>query len=200
MTNADLLTYYQNRLIVQYKNLPKAQQTIACLSNRATCDGLFLSLANCFNLNTATGNQLTILGKIVGVPRNIYGLDLVHTFFNFTNYSGVPASNGFNNWTTVTDADLIANWQSNAIYTTTDFEMLTLIRLRIMYNNYYPSLGKIKNALYSTFNGSIDVVDNLNTTITYNFKQPYYNVSAVCNFLGNILPKPMGVGITINNV
>lgn len=200
MTIQEVLDYYQARLIVQYKTMPKAQQTVRCLVNRAFCDGLPLQLQNAFDLQTAVGNQLTIIGRIVGVPRNVFGLDLTHQFFNFTRYSGIPASNGFNRWTTVTDAYLISRWQTNATYVTTDFELRTLIQLRIMYNNYYPSLGKIKNSLYDLYVGKIDVVDNVNSSITYNFQQPYYNVGTICNFLGNILPKPMGVNITINNV
>lgn len=200
MTNAETLEYYAQQLIIQYAELPKAKATIKCLVNSATCDGLIFSLQNAFDLNTASGEQLTILGRIVGVPRLIYGLDLTHEFFNFTRYSGTPASNGFNRWTTPTDSMLIARWRTDTSYTTTDFELLALIKLKIMYNNYYTSLKTIKEALYSTFGSLIDVVDNLDTTITYNISQPYHNVATICTFLGNVLPKPMGVGITVVQV
>ena len=197
---SDLLDYYQDQLIVQYKTLAKAQQTIRCLANNAICDGLPLQIQPSFALNTASGNQLTILGRIVGVPRNIQGLDLTHQFFNFTRYAGIPASNGFNRWITPVDSMLISTWHTNTSYTVTDFELRALINLRIIYNNAYESLYFIKNGLYGIFGSSIDVVDNKNTTITYNLQQPYYNVADVCSFLGNILPKPAGVGITINKI
>ena len=144
MTVNDALTYYSNQLIIQYNSLTKATLTIQCLANCAICDGLVFQLQNAFVLNTATGNQLTILGKIVGVPRNIYGLDLTHSFFNFTNYSGVPASNGFNSWLTVTDTYLLASWTTTATYVTTDFELLALIQLRIAYNNTLSLCPKLK--------------------------------------------------------
>lgn len=200
MTVNDALTYYSNQLIIQYASLPKASATVKALANCAVCDGLVFQLQTAFNLSTASGDQLTIIGRIVGVPRSIYGLDLTDTFFNYSNWSGLPASNGFNSWTTPGDTMLFASWQTTATYTPTDFEMLALIQLKIMYNNYYTSLGVIKKALFNIFGGAIDVVDNLNTTITYNFKAPYHNVAAVCSFLGGILPKPMGVGITINQI
>ena len=200
MTTQQLLNYYHSQLIIQYNGLPNAQQTIDCLVNCAICDGLIIQLQTAYNLNIAVGNQLTTLGRIVGVPRLIYGLDLTDTFFNFSNWSGLPASVGFNTWPTPSDPNFFAQWQTTTTYTATDFEMLALIKLRIMYNNYYTSLGTIKNALYATFNGGIDVVDNFNTTIAYNFKNPYHNVAAICNFLGNIVPKPMGVGISINQI
>ncbi len=200
MTLDEALTYYANQLIIQYNSLPKASQTIECLVNNAVCDGLIFQLEDAFNLDTAAGQQLTILGKIVDVPRLIFGLDLGHEFFNFTRYAGIPASNGFNRWTTPNDTMLLSRWRTDTSYTATDFELLALIKLKIMYNNYYTSLGTIKAALYDVFAGDIDIVDNLDFTITYNFKQPYYNVATICTFLGNILPKPMGVGITVVQV
>lgn len=200
MTLQEALDYYADQLIIQYNSLPKASATIKCLVNNALCDGLTFQLQDAFDLNTAAGEQLTILGKIVGVPRLIFGLDLGHEFFNFTRYSGTPASNGFNRWTTPIDTKLISRWRTDTSYTTTDFELRGLINLKIIYNNAYESLGTVKPQLYNIFAGDIDVVDNLDSTITYKVKQPYYNVGVICTFLGNILPKPMGVGITVVNV
>lgn len=200
LTVQQALNYYASQLIIQYNGLPNAAQTIECLANCSVCDGLIFQLQNAFNLGTAIGNQLTIIGKIVGVPRQIYGLNLTSTFFNFSNWSGQPASVGFNNWTTPVDPDQIAQWQTTASYTPTDAEMFALIKLKIIQNNYYESLGYVIPALYGVFGNSISLVDNLNTSITYNFKNPYHNVGSVCSFLGNIVPKPMGVAITYNNI
>ncbi len=200
MTLQEALDYYVNTLIIQYKTLDKAQQTIECLVNCAYCDGLPLQFNQAFDLDTASGDQLTILGKIVGVPRNIYGLDLVHQFYNFTRFTTRPASNGFARWGSPNSTYLISRWRTSATYVTTDFELRALINLRIIYNNYFKSLGTVKNALYAVFAGSIDIVDNLDYSITYKVTAPYYNVGTICTYLGNILPKPMGVGISVVNV
>lgn len=200
LTVQEALAYYAKQLIIQYNSLPKASQTIKCLANCAVCDGLVFQLQNAFTLSEAVGEQLTILGKIVGVPRQIVGLDLSDTFFTFSYWNGQPASVGFNSWTTPVDPDKIATWQSNVIYTPTEFEMRALIQLKIMANNYYPSLGVLIPALFSLFQGNIDLVDNFNTSITYNFKNPYHNVGSVAQFLKNIVPKPMGVAINYNNI
>lgn len=200
LTVQEALDYYADQLIIQYNSLPKASQTIQCLTNCAVCDGLIFQLQDAFTLSTAVGNQLTILGKIVGVPRHIVGLDLADTFFTFTNWNGEPASVGFNTWTTPNDQDKLASWQTTEIYTPTDFEMKVLIQLKIMANNYYPSLGVLIPALYELFQGAIDLVDNFNASITYNFKAPYHNVGTVAQFLGYIVPKPMGVAISYNNI
>ena len=200
MTTSDILNYYNNLLIIQYNSLPKATQTIKALANCNACDGFFLQLQSAFNLNVAVGNQLTIIGNIVGVPRNVVGLDLVDTFFTFSNWSGTPASVGFNTWTTPTDVDKIASWSTNVVYTPTDFEMLALIKLKIITNNRYTSLGQIVPLLYSYFGNAISLVDNFNTSISYTFKSPYHNVGSVASFLGNIVPKPMGVAISYSNI
>ncbi len=200
MTLNEALTYYADTLIIQYKTLDKARQTIQCLTNCSYCDSLPLQFSQVFDLDNAAGNQLTILGKIVGVPRNIFGLDLTHEFFNFTRYSGTPASIGFARWNAANSTYLISRWQTSATYTTTDFELRALIKLRIIYNNYYKSLGTVKNALYASFAGGIDVVDNLDYTLTFKMTAPYYNVGTICSYLKNIFPKPMGVGFTVTNV
>lgn len=200
MTLAELNQYYVERLIVQYITKPKAIGTISCLVNRALCDGLPQQLQTAFNLDTAVGNQLDIIGRIVGVPRNIYGLDLAHEFYDYSDWAGQPPSNGFNTWPTPNDAMLFASWQSNATYRMTDFEFRALIRLRIIYNNAYESLEFIKDDLYAIFTGAIDIVDNApsgNYSVTYIFKQPYYNVGIVADFIDNMLPKPAGVGINV---
>ncbi len=159
MTLQEALDYYANTLIVQYRTLPKATQTIECLANCAYCDNLPLEFLNAFDLDTASGNQLTILGKIVGVPRNIYGLDLTHEFYNFTRWTTVPASNGFARWGALNSTYLFSRWRTSATYVTTDFELRALIQLRIVYNNYFKSMGFIKPALYEIFNGGIDIYD-----------------------------------------
>lgn len=194
------LQYYSNLLITQYNSLPKATATIQTLANCSVCDNFYGTLQSAFTLNTAVGNQLTIIGKIVGVPRSIYGLNLVDTFFTFSNWAGQPASVGFNTWTTPTDTDKIAAWASNAVYIPTDFEMTALIKLKIIRNNAFTSLGQIVPLLYSYFGNSISLVDNFNTSITWNFASPYHNVGSVAQFLGNIVPKPMGCAINYVNV
>ena len=86
MTVDEILAQYAGLLIVQYKNKPKASMTVKLLVNQSLCDGLPLTEQTCFDLETAIGAQLNILGKIVGVPRTVYGLDLAHYYFIFTRY------------------------------------------------------------------------------------------------------------------
>ncbi len=156
--NADLLQYYKNLIIVQYRVQPRALSTIEVLANCALCDGLPEELRVAFDLNTAVGAQLTILGKIVGVPRNVIGLDLEHSFFSFTDYVGEPASIGFGDYTDDPYGnDLFLSYFDTATYTLTDSEMRVLIQLAIIYNNIWTSLKQVKDALWAAFLGEINV-------------------------------------------
>lgn len=63
--------YYADLLILQYKTQPKARATISALTEKVIADGLLLDVINGFNLLTAEGKQLDILGKYIGLSRNV---------------------------------------------------------------------------------------------------------------------------------
>lgn len=158
MTFAQLQQYYIGLLILQYAGLPKFTQFIQLVCNSALIDGLFLEFPSAFNLQTAVGAQLTLLGQMVGAPRNVFGISPFTTYFNFTIYTGSPTSIGFNRFSTLVDPDNIDRWQVDATYTLTDFELLNLIYLKIIFNNLSNSFSQLKNALYGYFDGAIDVL------------------------------------------
>lgn len=61
-------SYYSNLLIMQYHSKPKAKATIeACVS--LLPDDLLLEVLHGFDIGTAVGKQLDILGEYVGVDR-----------------------------------------------------------------------------------------------------------------------------------
>ena len=60
--------YYSNLLILQYHNKPKAKATVEA-SVGLIPDNLIQEVANGFNINTAVGKQLDILGQYIGLDR-----------------------------------------------------------------------------------------------------------------------------------
>lgn len=62
-------SYYSNLLIMEYHNKPKAKSTIEA-SVELLPDDLILEVINGFDLETAVGKQLDIIGTIVGVDRS----------------------------------------------------------------------------------------------------------------------------------
>ena len=61
-------SYYSNLLIMQYHGKPKAKATIE-KSVALLPDDIILDVINGFNIETAVGKQLDILGEYVGVDR-----------------------------------------------------------------------------------------------------------------------------------
>lgn len=194
---SELLDYYAGLLIVQYKNKDKAKKTIRLLANQSVCDSLLPSLLECFNLDTALGSQLDILGKIVGVPRNIFGLDLVNVYFNLDDYTE-SGSEGFGLYTdTPYEEDLWLRYRTDAVYTLEDFEMRNLIKIKIIQNTQYPSLENLVIAFNDLFGSDVLIIDRLDMTATYQVSAFYKPIFTVAQFL-DIIPKPMGVGVDVS--
>jgi len=200
LTLDQLKAYYQSVLIMQYRNKTKAKATIAAVTAETWLDGLILTEAGCFDLETANGAQLDILGRIVGVRRQVPGLDLTHLFFEFTSHSGSPTGNGFNLYSTSPiPADLFDRYYLDSILTMTDDQMRTVIKLKIIFNTAARTAKAITEALFSVFGTAIAITDNLNTSVTFNISNPYHSAVAIADFLG-VLPKGMGNSYTVNYI
>jgi len=72
MTNSDLINYYANLLILQYRGKPNAYAHIQALVTPVIMSQLPLAVQNAFSIDTATGVQLDTIGKYVGVTRTGY--------------------------------------------------------------------------------------------------------------------------------
>lgn len=73
MTTQDLINYYANLLVLQYIGRPKAYATIQTLVTPVIMDQLPTQVENAFDITTAVGVQLDVLGKYAGVTRTGYG-------------------------------------------------------------------------------------------------------------------------------
>lgn len=75
--NINLNKYYTNLLIKQYHDKPKAKATIELLIKNSLL--LYTNILNkfidSFNINTAIGKQLDIIGSIAGVDRTYNGIE-----------------------------------------------------------------------------------------------------------------------------
>ena len=79
----DVANYYAGLLIVQYNNKPKARETIYRLAQEFISDNIFLQVQNGFDLETAVGKQLDILGEYIGVNRAYNGTNLTDEEYRF---------------------------------------------------------------------------------------------------------------------
>lgn len=85
-TLQEIAEYYVDRLILQYRTKPRARATVAIAVKQALADDLASSLAAAFDLESAVGAQLDVIGKYVGVPRNV-GVVAAIGYFGLWSYS-----------------------------------------------------------------------------------------------------------------
>lgn len=82
----DKVGYYVDKLILQYRTQPKARQQMAIMLKQVMADDLISQFGPAFDIDTAVGAQLDIIGKYAGVSRNI-GIAAVVGYFGFWRYA-----------------------------------------------------------------------------------------------------------------
>lgn len=202
-TVQDIINYYVNLLIIQYHDQPKAQAEIALMAEVLLANGVIFDVRDGYNIDTAIGHQLDIIGKYVGTDRYFTTHDLIN-FFGLTFYTDVDPDSqekfgfvqyaNFNEYQyngTLNYHSLLS--QSNAL---SDTDFRTLIHLKILQNNINHSHKSINDAIFDIFGNSV-VPDS-----TGGMKMIYFisqNFSAVVSaaLTKQLLPKPMGVQITL---
>lgn len=75
MTTQQLINYYANLLIIQYIGKTNAYATVQALVTPVIMDKLLLAVQDAFNLDTAVGTQLDVIGKYVGATRTGFNLN-----------------------------------------------------------------------------------------------------------------------------
>lgn len=111
MTIDELALYYSNLLIAQYATKVKARGTITALAKEAAGDTtvIFPALRNAFNLETAVGVQLDMLGLLVGVKRYVYGADTTKTYFGMPRIGDIY--NDFSGFASIVQPITGAYWE-----------------------------------------------------------------------------------------
>lgn len=170
-----LVNYYENLLIIQYHDKPKAQAFINTLVTELMASGIFFDVQNGYSVETAVGVQLDIVGKYVGVDRFYLGQDLVN-LFGFTDYVEV-SPDSVEKWGFTDYADFDTQDQFNGVlnynsvlsqtFALNDDDYRTLIKLKIYQNNINHSIGAINNAIFDIFGADVIPSSNGNMHMVY---------------------------------
>lgn len=192
----DIVAYYSNLLIIQYHDLPKAKAMIELFVRQALVDGLVLDLEEAFNVDTAVGAQLDIIGKYVNLDRFYQGQTLTD-FFALTDYNETldPAKIGLTDYTTgfakfgktITYNDYLSNNQ-----TLGDDDFRFLIKLRILQNNINYSHGEIDDVIFKFFGMNL-FADSTGGMVMYYFYTGIVPAILTVALQKKLLPKPMAV-------
>lgn len=70
MTDSEIVRYYSNLLILQYREKPNARATVELCVDPIVMNQVKLAVQDAYNVDTAEGVQLDVLGKYAGLSRS----------------------------------------------------------------------------------------------------------------------------------
>lgn len=190
----DVKKYYADLLILQYRNKPHARETIKIGVDIYTGDGLILQLADTLNIDTAVGVQLDIIGKILGCPRNVPGVN------NQTKYFTFHVDEDSLGFSTIGNPSYgVLKTRSNSIlatYTLNDEEYRQLLKFKAFLNVWRGDIGSMDRALYEVFGDNVNLKNNQDMTIEYEVTEMTTTIEAA-QALG-YFRAPIGVSATVS--
>ncbi len=202
-----LVDYYKALLIGQYRDKPKASGTIGALMGGTGAYGLIADaicnqVRDGFDIETATGKQLDILGKLRGVTRYYYTLDLSKVFLPLVAYAdvggGQPGAVTYSD--TMPPSTYIMTYDDFALSTLLDGDFRRVIKFLAKVHSCDYSYGNLDQILYTFFG------DKVNLKVTGNFEITYQHLTSdTDNLFGiisqmGLLPAPAGVNVLVSEV
>lgn len=192
------IEYYKELLLYQYINAEKARATIGLLVSQALVDLLPIEINKAFDLETATGPQLDILGEYIGFDRVVTTAP-TRTYFAFddqenegTNLTGLTNYESSENLNTFFYSYVDSLGTQSSL---NDDEYRILLKLKSYANRSNGTAQEINDALYAIFGLNIIMIDQLDMSIIYSCTSQYSSLAQIAMDEG-FLPKPMGVQIS----
>jgi hypothetical protein len=192
----NIINYYTDLLIIQYKTKPKAIAQISLFIEQLFSHLLYFQVERAFDIDTAIGKQLDILAKYVGCNRTISNYIIERNYFELNPPEIInPIYNGFGKLGLLFYG-LGSELNETSIYTMNDFELRTMIRFLIIKNNTTATFYSILNNLYNFFGSDILLTDNMDMTWTITINQNYSNLIQIC-LSQDYFPRPQGVKLIL---
>lgn len=198
-TIRDLADYYVARMASQYQLQAKAPNHVALFAKQLMADALALEISPVFDVDTAQGEQLDIIGKYVGISRDV-GVNDTRPFFGFVTYdypAGTQNPNGFLLYAslTVNTNNIWYEYEFTNQSTSQlpDYSYKQLLQLKIFTNSSNNSMDAIQRQIADFFPRQLQLRDNKDMSLTYFFGSTFQLPLSV---LTAALPRPMGVKVT----
>lgn len=157
--------YYANLLILQYRNKQKARDTIKLWVDLFLGDGLVFQLPDILDIDRATGACLDIIGKILDCPREIPGLIVDRSYFQFHKDEN---SVGFSTIGNPRQGALKTIANSNlSLYELDPDNYRVLLKIKSIANVLRCAEGDIDRALKAVFGDNALLHNNKDMTIGY---------------------------------
>lgn len=188
----DFIQAYLNLLIFQYRDKPKASAEIqVILKEFGSIFDFYNSFETEFDLDIAQGKQLDIIGKIVGLSRNVplavakkyFGFDDDTNTFPFSELNGGVVSYPFKELDEEEYTDLQLN----------DIDYRFFLKAKISNNFAESDILSVNEIIMYLFNDLAFVLDNYNMSLElYIDSSVDYEIVRTVQQL-NLLPRPQGV-------
>jgi hypothetical protein len=196
----ELVQYYINLLIIQYQNQPKARATIEAVISMLMLYDMMISVRDGYDLDTAVGRQLDILGKYLGEDRIITGTSFTRDYYGFSDYGDTAP---FDNEPMLDYGDEIPDVQwfdyrdsTQSLFALNDDEYRQILRFKLVQNYSDGSNQDVDNFLQEYFGESVLFFDNQNMVLTYVFDETAERLVTIAQSEG-LLPRPAGVGLSV---
>jgi len=198
----DYADYYASQLIIQYRNKPKAYETIKALARHSFIN--FSNIGKWRSLDDATGDALLAIAELFGIYGFYDGIDLSNKYFALTSYNrnglASPNQEGFQDYKNPKEGHFLrySDFQNNlsVAINLSDKDLRGIIRIRALYFSNDLSSKSIQNALDKYFEGCY-ISESFNPPILfYHIGIKYDKIFAMLFSTGFIL-KPAGVGVLI---
>lgn len=196
----EIVEYYGNLLIIQYHNKPKAKAMVELFVRTLIADGIILDVRDAYDVETAIGVQLDVIGKYVDVDRFFKVLEL-DGYFSFAEYSDVSYTGkiGFSEYSDFETKE--GKWLTYAGVTSTgyalnDEEFRIIIKLRIVQNNSNHSHKSIDDSMFEFFGDSVIPLQTGNMAMQYLVPEELSPILTVA-IQKEVLPRPMGVSLEL---
>lgn len=208
MTPDDLIQFYVGLLIIQYVIKSNARATIANLVKDVVADMIYGQVQDAFDIETAIGNQLDVLGEYIGVPRYFFGIDTTKNYWADLEYGSLTDPNfGWSDYSDLTVGGEFLTYPDlqTPHGTLNDNDYRNLLKYQAVNRSQEQTLENIDNLLFLYFDTAFYITDNQDMSVTYTFKYVSDPVGEKSVLLRAIieqgrLPRPAGVSLTLVDV
>jgi hypothetical protein len=199
----NIIKSYVDLLIIQYNDKPKARATIEALTSEVVDNGVAFEVQDAFNIDTAIGNQLDIVGKYAGVDRSasFEGVNFENNYFSLIENNTTLGADVFglveNAEFGTIDAHILGAENDDFITVTQldDDDYRFIIKLRIVQNNINHSYAAINDAIFQSFGDDLLPVTEAGSMMLSYFVNSDIVRLAEIAFKKGVLPIPIGVGL-----
>lgn len=203
----ELIEYYKNLLIIQYHSGVKARATIKMLVKLCWANFVLKSIRDGFEIDTAVGPQLDVIGQWVGVDRSYDKKPYDdHPWIALPELTGATSvwQGGYSeidNFNTELGGFLTEYYvNGNVSYGLPDEQFRWLIKLKIIKNSIKHTCKNIDDAIHNFSGGGLETRwDIPNRILYYEYSLDYqYNNLLPIAYKKNVYPCPTGYQIVWN--